>query len=809
MMIRSWVLSCSIIILLYNQAFGQILTGTVTQQNGQVPLAFATVSIKSTTIGTTTDLNGNFQLDIPVNASGFLTISHIGFNPYSIPLKQIEGHLGVALKESLQQLDEVVFHAGENPANEVVRRAVSQKKVNDPNNLSSYEYNSYNKFWITATPVIDVDSIVTRVSSSDTVEFTRKDSSYFSMDSLLKRQHLFLSESATKKKYLKPGRVNEEVLANQISGLKTPLFVSLATDFQPFTFYEDIISLLEKDYINPISRGSLNKYEFHLEDTTYYQGDSVFVMSFEPKTNSFNGLKGSIAITQGDYAIYYIDAVSADRTEKNTLSILQQYQKVDQAWFPSQLNTDLVLDQLDLDGAKMKIVQRSFITNVKINPPLSQKQFSDITLNLGDGESYGNISDFRPFELNSIERNSYSVLDSIAAETKLFRFERMLTAVALKRISLGYFDLALDHVIGFNQFEGIRPEIGILSSPKLSKYISFGGYGAFGFKDEQFKYGGHLHFFLDENQDRSLQFSYKNDLSETGQVSLFEKSKTIDAETVRHFGSDRYDFVEAYAFVGGGRIAQGLDMFVGFSNEKITPQYAYVYSSETFNATTFDITEVHATLSKVTGQKFINLLGYKLPAGYELPVASLRVTKALDRLGDFNFMKYDLLVKHEMKYPRLGIISTSLFAGLVDNDAPLAKIYDMRGAADIDVYTEDYFQTMGYYEFSGDKFASLFFTYQPYWTPINYKFSKPEFLFHQNMGYSSISNIENHQLVSIKSASKGYYESGLSVNNLFRFNYADIAYVGLGVGSFYRYGSYAFPDQIDNFTWRVNVSFGF
>lgn len=805
------MLALCIIVLSFCQAKGQTFTGTVTQKNGNAPLPFATVSIKNTMVGTTTDLNGNFQLNmnLPANSKAILTISHIGYIPYSIPISQIEGHLAVALEEDLQQLDEVIFYAGENPANEVVRRAVAQKKVNNPNNLSSYEYNSYNKFWITAVPIIDVDSIVARVNSSDTLDFTRKDSTYFEMDSLLKRQHLFLSESATKKKYLKPGRVNEEVLANQISGLRTPLFVSLATDFQPFTFYEDIISLLEKDYINPISRGSLNKYEFHLEDTTYYQGDSVFIMSFEPKINSFNGLKGTMAITQGDYAIYYIDAVSADRTEKNTLSIRQQYQKIDEAWFPSQLNTDLVLDQFDLDGAKMKIVQRSFISNVKINPPLSKKQFSDITLNLGDGENYGNMSDFRPFELNSIERNSYTVLDSIAEETKLFRFERVMTAVALKRISLGKFDVALDHLIGFNQFEGTRPEIGLVSSPKLSKYLAFGGYGAFGFRDEQFKYGGHLHFFLDKNQDRSLQFSYKNDLRETGQVNLFKKSQSIDAETLRHFGSDRYDFVEAYAFVGGGRLAQGLDLFVGYSNEKITPQYAYGYSSESFNASAFDITEVHATINKVSGQKFINLLGYKLPAGYELPVASFKVTKAIDGLGDFNYMKYDLVVKHRMKYPRLGIISTSLFAGLVDNDAPLAKIYDMRGAADIDVYTKDYFQTMGYYEFTADRFASLFFTYQPYWTPINTKFSKPEFLFHQNMGYSAISNIENHQLVTIKSADKGYFESGLSLNNLIRFNYVDVAYFGIGLGSFYRYGSYAFSDQMDNFNWRVNMTFSF
>jgi hypothetical protein len=80
------------------------VSGKVTDNNG-VPLPGTTVVVQGTTIGTVTDMGGNYSITIPNNASQ-LNFSFIGFNPQTLP---ITGNImNVALEESEMKLEEVV-----------------------------------------------------------------------------------------------------------------------------------------------------------------------------------------------------------------------------------------------------------------------------------------------------------------------------------------------------------------------------------------------------------------------------------------------------------------------------------------------------------------------------------------------------------------------------------------------------------------------------------------------------------------------------------------------------------------------------
>jgi hypothetical protein len=56
---------------------------------------------------------------------------------------------------------------------------------------------------------------------------------------------------------------------------------------------------------------------------------------------------------------------------------------------------------------------------------------------------------------------------------------------------------------------------------------------------------------------------------------------------------------------------------------------------------------------------------------------------------------------------------------------------------------------------------------------------------------------------------KGYYESGIMINNIVRANYYNIAWLGLGGGVFMRYGPYAYKKQDKNLSFKVSISFSF
>ncbi len=94
------------------RSFGQtaILTGTVTNQVTNEPIYSANVVIQGTTIGATTDFDGKFSLEIPIEET-IIEISYISYETKVITVNLSEGdskEIEIQLKESLLLLDQVV-----------------------------------------------------------------------------------------------------------------------------------------------------------------------------------------------------------------------------------------------------------------------------------------------------------------------------------------------------------------------------------------------------------------------------------------------------------------------------------------------------------------------------------------------------------------------------------------------------------------------------------------------------------------------------------------------------------------------------
>ena len=89
-------------------AFSQgTLTGTVTDGDMGGPLPGATVMVKGTSTGTSTDFDGNFTLEVS-QSSGTLVVSYIGFLKQEIPFTST-GNIGtITLMPDAEQLGEVV-----------------------------------------------------------------------------------------------------------------------------------------------------------------------------------------------------------------------------------------------------------------------------------------------------------------------------------------------------------------------------------------------------------------------------------------------------------------------------------------------------------------------------------------------------------------------------------------------------------------------------------------------------------------------------------------------------------------------------
>ena len=87
--------------------FGQnTLTGTVTEQSTSIPLPGVNVVIKNTTTGTSTDFDGNYQIE--VNNGDVLVFSYVGYQTIEITYSG-QASLNIQLNEDAAQLNEIVI----------------------------------------------------------------------------------------------------------------------------------------------------------------------------------------------------------------------------------------------------------------------------------------------------------------------------------------------------------------------------------------------------------------------------------------------------------------------------------------------------------------------------------------------------------------------------------------------------------------------------------------------------------------------------------------------------------------------------
>lgn len=92
-------------------AYNQVVSGTVFDSKTDSTICFATIYFNGTYIGTSSDINGNFKLDISKNASMALTISSIGY--YSVTLTDFltDKPLRVYLEPKVFEINEVFVSA--------------------------------------------------------------------------------------------------------------------------------------------------------------------------------------------------------------------------------------------------------------------------------------------------------------------------------------------------------------------------------------------------------------------------------------------------------------------------------------------------------------------------------------------------------------------------------------------------------------------------------------------------------------------------------------------------------------------------
>jgi hypothetical protein len=248
------------------QAFG--ISGRVTDFDNKQPLAFVNVVVNDSCFGGMTDIDGKYEIKSNEEIKS-IRFSYIGYETQVVELEKKVEKLNVRLKPTFFNLTEVTINAGENPAHRIIDSVMANRKNNIINHLQSCRYKMY-------------DKLVVTIDSSKFGQFQEMPelTGFFA---ILERNDLMVMETVSELLYKSPDNKRQNVMATKISGIENPSIVYLVSSLQSVSFYDEYVTIIDEKYVNPLSRGSKNKYFFNIESATpANNGDTLFTISFHP-----------------------------------------------------------------------------------------------------------------------------------------------------------------------------------------------------------------------------------------------------------------------------------------------------------------------------------------------------------------------------------------------------------------------------------------------------------------------------------------------------------------------------------------------
>lgn len=786
------------------------VSGRVIDSVSGNPLAFVSIIVNNGLQGGRTDIDGVFSFKNNAEPK-WLNLSYVGYKPLIFPLNGYCSNLEIRMASANNELSEVVIVPGENPAHRIIKKAIENRKNNDPEQMKSFRYQSYNKItidWYFNEKYYQAAEIWNNDS-------TKADSSLLSLKNRAYKQHVMMMESFSERIFLFPGKSKETVLGTRVSGFKDPNFASLATDIQPFSFYSDLVSLQltgTSDYLNPVGNGAIGRYSYLIEDTLYENKDSVYIISFHPmKGKTFNGLKGVVYINTNGYAIQNVIAEPADYGVWK-IKIQQQYRFIEgKQWFPEQLNYDWIIPEYPSKKVGIMLKGRSYINPVELDPLLDSKDFGPDKVLMADSAGkrdavFWNTN--RNDTLSKKEIVTYVYMDSLGREINFDYYTRLAPAIMEGFFPIGPIDISYDKIYDYNKTEGHRFGLGLRTGEKIARWFNIGGYFGYGLADKQWKYGGELNIKLCRRHDIEWYCRYHYDLEEPGTSNLYKYPNSaywLGMMGLQHDMTTHYE--TGFRF----RTFRFLEAEISAHRSTVNPSYNYsYYFGNGESDTSFIFSEARLGLRYAIRDDVTEIFGRRFSMGTRFPVFYLSYTYGIPGTlgGEYEYSRIEAAITKRFRIRNLGYTTLTAEGGLVIGNIPYSRLFRGKGSysGDVSFLIHNSFQTMRTDEFASNRFVSFFFRHQFGRLLFTAKKFKPEFSIVHNLTFGDLSNSEYHQNLQLKAPSKGYFEAGLIIDNIIRLNILRIAYVGIGGGVFYRYGAYSYEKAFKNFAFKISFS---
>ena len=508
--------------------FSQI-SGTVTDTQGE-PLPYVNIFVQDSYLGTTSNENGNYELELPQNGDYVLVFQFLGFETVekAINFTGSSQQLDVSLTETSLSLDEVVIDASEDPAYRIIRAAMAKRRDNQ-RRISAYTADFYSKgIW-------KVANVPERILGQDVGDFEG------ALDST-RSGIIYLSETISEIAYQRPDDFKEKILASKVSGDDNGFSFNSARDAN-FSFYNNSIDI-NTQLVSPIASNAFEYYRYKLEGVFYQDSKLINKIAVLPKRAQDRVWSGFIYIVEDDWEFYGVDlntngtAIQVPFVKDLVFRQSFTYDKSQQFWVKISQTIDFSFGLFGLNGdGRFTAVYSDY----DFAPEFTRGSFTNEVLTFADRANEKDSlywNQVRPVPLTSEEvrdyvrkdsiqtlRKSRTYLDSIDAGNNRPSLLAPLTGYtyrnSYKRWNITYDGPSFQ----FNTIQGFAPEVGLSFfksyDDNFSRWISASTRFNYGIDDDRFRFTSRL----------SMRFNAKNraQISVAGGVNVtqFNRAQPI------------------------------------------------------------------------------------------------------------------------------------------------------------------------------------------------------------------------------------------------------------------------------------------
>lgn len=668
----------------------QKISGVVTDKQTNESLPFANVFIAASK-GTITDAEGKFVLNLTKEITS-IRVSYIGYQTLTVPVDTNTKYLKIQLEPSKESLDAVVLYSTENPALQIIRDAIDRKKDNDPERkLRSFKLNSYNKLLVTANPDSingQLDSIYTKKDGK--LIFKEVDSSNYSFKKDMDRSHIYMTEKVSEISFSSSKGKREKILATRMAGFKEPIYEVLGLKIQSFSFYKNEYNLFGTSYVAPLASNALSKYNYKILDTVTNNNRDAYMIYYSPKKKGkTSGLEGILYIDQKSYALHKaiaeIKAVIDIKAVQNF-----EYNETFEVWFPTDKEINIKKgktdDSVSLLGSTINVQRgtpQDSTTTVRSNKQdvsdfiyLSSKTKNfDLAFNkevtirgrglaieideLAHDRSEEFWNQYRTDSISKRGKETYVVLDSVIAEDGVEKDIYLARKLLKGYYPTKYVDLDLRYLLKYNNYEAFRLGLGGVTNANFSTKYRVNGYGVYGTRDKDFKFGVGAAARLDKRTQTWFGISYTDDLVETGSSRFITDRRAFSLFEPRLFNIDLFYEVKRLTANIEHQITAKThaNLMLSRSNVESTYDYGFVNNGEVFNA--YDITEATFSVQWNPFSEYMQTRHGRTEIKKAFPQFAFQATQSFDGFlgGDFNYTKFDARIVHEIRPIDKGVTS--------------------------------------------------------------------------------------------------------------------------------------------------------